>query len=372
MIVHSFLTLIILEIIVIITIAIGVFLLKKIPPKEMYLLVLCLIFEFLTYFFYSINFYFSTATKIDSGTIIYSRIAYFLSQLAILAITYAFMLIDFKYSYINIFELVLFSWIGIFNASYNALTVQSHLVNGTIQSIYSPIGELLIIIFLSSVIFIWIRRFLQISKIYGKIGDSTKFFRSLFLFIVIGLFFMFIYVVSAIVYHYEGDTTFITSGFFTIVGTIALYKNNAFLFITDIKLDSILIIEKNSAIILYSKFFDENETTKNGDPDYISSVISAINISFSNTIKSQKELAEMNFSDKTVLIYSGEVVSSIVIVSSGNLIAKSISQFIVKRFENIFGQEILKKVKDNSFLGRKKDYSSFDNEITYVRKFLPL
>ena len=372
MILQSVLTLVILELIALIAIGTGLTLLRKIPPKEIYLLVLCLVLELFSYFGYTINFYFSNDNYIDKGSVIFSRIGYFLAQCAIMVITYALILIDFKYSYIDIFELLVFSSLGMFNATFNSLTVQSELRQGTIQSIYSPLGELFIIIFLSSVIFIWVRRFVQISKIYGRIGDATKIFRSLLLFIVVGTVCMTIYIFTAVVYHYEGDNTFILSGFFTIIGTIALYRNNAFLFITDIELDSIFIVEKKSAILLYSKFFKENEPDKNDDPDFISSVISAINISFSTTIKSRKELTEMNFSDKTVLIYSGNVVSSIVIVSSANLIVKSVSKYIVHKFESSYGEIIVQKQNQNSLIGRKKDYIEFDNEINYVRKFLPL
>ncbi len=249
MIFQSFLILIVLEIISAMAIGTGFYLQRKIPPKEMVLLVLCLIFEFFSYLFYSINVYFSKPSDINSQTLIFSKIGYFLAQCAIMVITYAFILIDFKYTYFDIFEILAFSWLGMFCATYNSLTVQSVYSSGSIQSIYSPLGELSIIIFLSSVIFIWAKRFYQISKIYGKLGDATKIFSSLFIFIIVGSFFMSIYVISALFYHYEGDNTFIMSGFFTIIGTVALYRNNAFLFITDIELDSILIIEKKSAIL---------------------------------------------------------------------------------------------------------------------------
>lgn len=371
MIFQSLLTLSILEIITLFTIGAGIDLIRKIPPKEIYLLVFSLILEFFTFFSYSINVYFSNSYEIDSGTMIFSRLGYFLSQCTIMVITYAFLLIDFKYTYTDIFEILLFSWLGVFNATYNSLTVQSVIRNGSIQSIYSPLGEISIIIFLSSVVFIWTRRFYQISKIYGKLGDATKIFRSLFIFIIVGIFFMSIYIISAVFYHYEGDTTFIMSGFFTIIGTVALYRNNAFLFITDIEFDSVLIIEKKSAILLYSKFFNKTEYQED-DPDFISSIISAINISFSNTIKSRKELAEMNFSDKTILIYSGDFVSSICIVSSANLIVKSISKTLVKKFEKSYGESIHQKILRNDFFGRRKEYQDFDSEIVYIRKFLPL
>ncbi len=80
----------------------------------------------------------------------------------------------------------------------------------------------------------------------------------------------------------------------------------------------------------------------------------------------------MNFSDKTILIYSGNYVSSIVIVSSANLIVKSISKFIVKRFAKSFGYLISQKLDKKALIGRRKDYQKFDEEVAYIRKFLPL
>ena len=372
MIIQSFLTLFVLQIICLVSIGIGITLIKKIPAKEMYLLVLCLIFEFLSFLFYSINYFYSSSNKIDIESLIYSRIGYFMAQCTILVITYAFMLIDFKNRYLDFFEIISFSWIGMLSATYNALTFKSVYSHGSIQSIYTPEGELFIIIFLSSVIFTWVRRFINISKIYNKQGDSAIIFRSLLAFIVIGIVFMLIYIILVTVLHYEGNLTFIMSGLFTIVGVIALVKNNAFLFITDIKLDSINIIDKKSSIILYSKSFNSFESNETEDPDFLGSIISAINISMSNTIKSRKELAEMNFSDKTVLIYSGNIVSSIVIVSSANLIVKSISQFLGNKFEKMYGKLIQQKIDQNVLYSRRKDYLEFDNEVEYVRKFLPL
>ena len=372
MILQSFLTLIILQIICLVSIGIGITLIKKIPPKEMYLLVFCLIFEFLSYFFYSINYYFSNTNNIDSRSLIYSRIGYFMAQCAIMVITYALMLIDFKNRYLDFFEMLSFSWIGMLSTTYNSLTFDSVYLHGSVQSIYTPLGELFIIIFLSSVIFIWVRRFVNISKIYNKQDESTIIFRTLLVFILIGIVFMSIYIILVVVFHYEGNITFIMSGLFTVVGTFALVKNNAFLFITDIKLDSINIIDKNSSIILYSKSFSSMDNAETEDPDFLGSIISAINISMTNTIKSRKELQEMNFSDKTVLIYSGTTVSSIVIVSSANLIVKSISQFLGEKFEKLFGEHIQQKIDQNILYSRRKDYQEFDKEVEYVRKFLPL
>lgn len=372
MILQSFITLIILEVICLVACGIGTSLIKKIPPKEMYLLLLCLIFEFLSYFSYSINYLFSSGNTIDAGTIVYSRIGYFFAQCAILAITYAFMLIDFKNRYLDIFEIIVFSILGTFSATYNSLTVKAKFINGSIQSIYAPFGQLCIILFLLYVIFIWVRRFYHISKIYTEQGKRAMIFQSLLVFIVIGIIFMSIYVILVVFYHYEGNLTFIMSGLFTIVGSVAILKNNAFLFITDIQLDSISIIDKKTSLILYSKSFKNNESELTDDPDFLGSIISAINISMSNTIKSRKELAEMNFSDKTVLIYSGFTVNSLVIVSSANLIVKSISQFLGKRFENQFGETLLKRIDQNVLYSRRKDYEDFDEEVDYVRKFLPL
>ncbi len=372
MIIQSLITLIILQIITLIAIIIGIKLTKVIPPKEMYLLVLCLLLEFLSFFLYSFTYLYSNNNDINSSSIIYSRIGYFISQCAIMVITYALLLIDFKNSYLDFFEILSFSWIGMFNATYNAMTFDSVFSHGSIQSIYTPFGQIFIIIFLLSVIVIWVRRFLNIIKIYGKQGKGENIFRSLLTFIIIGIIFMSTYVILVVVYKYEGNLTFIMSGLFTIVGTVALVKNHAFLFVTDIKLDSINIIDKKSSLILYSKAFEPNNIDDSEDPDFLGSIITAINVSMSNTIKSHRELAEMNFSDKTVLIYSGNIVNSIVIVSSANLIVKSLSPFIAKRFEKMFGDFIQQKIDKNIFYSRKKDFLAFDKEVEYIRKFLPI
>ena len=372
MIEQSVLTLLIVQIISFLSIIVLTRLIFKIPANEMLLLLLCLIFEFLGYFFYSINYFYSTPTKIDQDTFIFSQLGYFFSIISIMSVTYAIILIDFKTSYQNILELLLFSWLGGATSVYNSITTKTSIINGSVETSYKPIGEILIICFFGFVLYIWVKRFLQIAKIYRIQQTFTNVLKQLSLFILLGSSLIIIYVALILVYQIKGDYSFIAGGILTIVGIGILARNNAFLFITDVQLDSIIIIEKKSGIKLYSKIFRKNIVSTEDDSDFIGSIISAINTTLSDTIKSHKDLTEMRFSNKNVLIYSGDHVRSILIVSSSNLIAKNISKHIVKKFEKLFGKAIQSNISNNTFISRKTDYVGFENEIMYIRQFIPL
>ena len=353
-------------------ILVGLPLLKKVPPREIAFAILCLTFELVAYLSYMVNYIFSSETSIDEQTVIFERIGYFFSIMAIMMITYVVIFVDFKYHYLDIIELVLFSWIGGVNATYNAITFKIELSNGIINSTYTSLGIIFVVFFFIIVVFVWLRRIIRIARIYRQQNKVQNLYRSLIVFIIVGLTFVTIYVSSVALYNYEGDNTFLMGGFFTLIGSIALYRNNAFLFITDVELDSIIIIEKKTGLRLYSKNFKIDTNDNDYDSDFIGSVISAINISFSNTIKSSKDLTELTFVDKTVLIYSGSTVRSIMIVSSTNLIAKGVSKYLANRFEKMFSDTITKDLLEEKFIGVEDDYWLFDSVVNYVRTFLPL
>ena len=372
MIVQSLITLFIVQLITLIAISIVIKLLFRIPPNEMILILFCLISEFFGYLFYSVNYYYSTSSSVDQNTIIFARIGYFFSIVSIMLVTYAIIFIDFKANYQNIIELLIFSWVSGANAVFNAVTFEIKLDQGSLHSIYNPLGVILVISFFSLVMYIWIKRFLRIAKIYRLQNTFTNALRSLSLFIIIGTTLVLLYMFFVVIYEVHGDYSFVAGGFVTIVGMGILVRNNAFLFITDIQFDSLLIVEKISGIRLYSKIFEPNIIANEDDSDFLGSIISAINITFSDTIHSNKDLTEMSFSNKTVLIYTGEYVRSILILSSSNLIAKAVSKHVVKNFEKLFGEHIESNVNNNMFVSRKNDYLAFEKEVDYIRQFIPL
>lgn len=371
MIAQSLLLLFLVATITLIAIIISQFLYRKIPPKEMGLIVLCLISEFFSFIFYSVNNVYSTPTNIHTDSLVFSGIGYFLAILAILLLTYSIILIDFKYTYRDIFRLILLTFIGGINSIYNAVRFSAKLYNGAVEIEYDSLGTLFIILFFSIVLTIWVRRIRQISKIYKLQNQYDDLIKSLSYFVIIAGIFIAIYI-SLIIFDYTGDFGFIMSGMITTIGIVTLLRNNAFLFITDVHLESIIIVEKQSGIRLYSRSFGNNSNDLADDSDFIGSVVSAINISLSSTIRSQKDLTELSFADKTVLIYTGAYVRSILIVSSTNLIGKSISEYLVKRFEKSFGELIKDSLFENGNLGRQKNYAKFNSVVEYVRTFLPL
>lgn len=371
---QSFVTLVIMEFIALGAFVIAVYLKSKIPAQEFNLIILCLIFEFLGLFSYSVTYYYSTSTHINDSSTYFSGLGYFLSITSIMLVTFAIILIDFRGSNSQILELIFYSWIGGVNAVYNGITFHLKLNNGYLQSIYSPLGILFILVFYVFSIYIWVKRFIQIIRVYRVQESGIKALKELLIFIILGSGLIIFYIIVTIFLGIQGDFSFISSGIVTLIGTGLLVKNNAFVFVTDINLDSIIIIEKGSGIRLYSKTFtnDLPNEFQLDNSDFISSIISSINISFSDTIHSHKDLKEMTFANKTIIIYTGDVVRSILIVSSSNLISKGISKYLVKRFEKDYGEFIKEKLSQNEFVSKTTDYREFNGIVTYVRQFLPL
>ena len=374
MITQSFYTLVFVTLISFIALIMVSRLTYRIPTREILFIMLALLSEFLGYIFYAINYYYSTPTQIDTKTHIFHQFGYFFAVTAIMFVTLALMLIDFKFTYNDILELLIFCWISGANAAYNTLTLNTVIYDHTLDDVYTPLGVLLILIFFMMVIYIWVKRFLKIYRIYNSSQSLTNPLREFSLFIVIGSLLIVIYMFLVINLSIHGDYSFIAGGVFTIIGVGILVKNNAFVFITDIQVDSLIVIDKNSGIRLYSRIFAEkgNSEVSKDETDFIGSIISAINTSFSDTINSHKDLTEMNFSNKRVLISTGEYVRSILILSSSNLIAKEISNFVVKRFEKLFGKKLEKNNKDRSFVIKNSDYKTFDGEVEIIRRYLPL
>ena len=374
---QSFLTLLIIESITLVAIVISIFLRNKIPVREFNLVIYCLLSEFFGYISYSVTYFLSTTSHIDDFSSDFSGLGYFLSITSIMFVTYALMFIDFRGSDQQILELIFLTWIGGVTAVYNGVTFHAELSEGSIQIIYNPLGILFVGVFFGLVIYFWVKRFRQISKIYRLQNAGKNVSKELSVFILLGCLLIIIYIIFVIFLNLHGDYSFIAGGILTIIGIAFLITNNAFLFVTDIKLDSIIIIEKQSGLRLFSKEFnnDLNDMTDEeglDTSDFISSVISTINVSLSKTIRSHKDLTEMAFSNKTVIIYSGEVVRSILIVSDSNVITKGISRYIVKKFEKKFGKTIEEKFNNGVFISRISDYIDFEKEISYIREFIPL
>ena len=330
-----------------------------------------MLFELIGYISYSVTYYYSTPTHIDDFSSNFTGLGYFFSMTAILFVTYVIFFSGYQGTNFQLAELMFLTWIAGINAVYNGITFDNSLVNGLILTRYDPLGTLFIFIFYIFVMYIWVKRFLQLIKVHNLKESSKRSTAELFIFIVIASIVVLLYLLIVVLFDLIPDYSFFSSGIVTLFGIGLLVRNAAFLFTTDVNLDSIILIEKISGVRLYSKTFSGVDNGSDNS-DFISSVISTINVSFSDTIRSHRDLREMNFSNKTVLIYSGDIVRSIVIVSSSNLITKGVSRYLVKKFEKQFGEYIKEKLDKNEFVSKTHDYREFDKEILYVRKFIPL
>jgi hypothetical protein len=253
-------------------------------------------------------------------------------------------------------------------AIYNAITFEVTVTGEFVDTIYDPVGTILIFLFYVVLIFFLSKRVKEIITILGK--DYKSPFTSLptLLFILIwALTLIMVYVYAQFLggnlipqYIYN----VLTALLFLYV-SIAMSKDRAFFFVTPTSLDAVIVMEQKTGTALFSKSFKEDLMAE----ELLSNVFSLLDISLQEALRSSTKLQEIRFGDKSVIIDSGEWVSSVLIVSEGNFVTKSITKFLTKKFEEMF-ENPKKEHKDQVI--NVSDYISFEIPVNTTRPFIPL
>ena len=147
---------------------------------------------------------------------------------------------------------------------------------------------------------------------------------------------------------------------------ITFAKDKGFLYITPARLEAIIIADKQSGIPLFSKNFHEETPAE----DLLSSLFNALNYSLQETIHSTTDIEHIGFGDKSVLIASGNRVSSLMIVSEINLVTQSISKYLTKTFEQNY-KDLIQMEKEMP-VHQSDLFKEFSVVVDRIRQYIPL
>ena len=144
----------------------------------------------------------------------------------------------------------------------------------------------------------------------------------------------------------------------------AIYRDESFLFLTASKLEGILISENRNGLVVYSKNYSL-ETD-----DLFVNLLNAVNISLKTNIQSKKNIEQIIFGDKIILSVYGELVTTFLIVTQSNLVIQSIARYVTVKFEKKYRVPLIQFGKTG--IVTPKSVQNFDDEIDYIRAFIPL
>ena len=144
----------------------------------------------------------------------------------------------------------------------------------------------------------------------------------------------------------------------------AIYNDETFLFITPSKLEGIMISD-NNGLLVYSKNFMKSETN-----DLFTNILNAFDISMKSNLQSQKNLEQIIYGDKIILSFNGELVTTFMIVTQNNLIIQSIAKYVNNKFEKKYRTNLL--AFKNSGIVEPQTVANFDDEVNYIKNFIPL
>ena len=146
----------------------------------------------------------------------------------------------------------------------------------------------------------------------------------------------------------------------------AFAKDPAFYFLTPTTLESIIIYDQETSLVLYHRNFSQNLPSEG----LIGSIFSALNISLKSVLKHPQDLKSVSFGDKEVIMSSGKFVTSLFLVNRKSLVAIYLSRYVAKTFEKHFILQ-LKLIRRNGFV-QKEMFRAFDKVVSKVRQYLPL
>ncbi len=270
---------------------------------------------------------------------------------------------DFKEDILFYVKTIGITIIYTFAATYNALTVKIIPTSNTFTVIYHPIGLFGLFISLSILLIISRRRIRKIKAILAE--ETPEPFRTLpfqtsFFFLLIAQFGSIAVTRLFPSLGLPALTWFLPSILTILFLGVSLYKHPFYLFVTDIKLDAILIVEKKTGLAIYS----ESKLLLKARPveDVLASISKGLNLSLKKFLDAKKPLEKIVLGDKTVLLCEGKFITTLLIISRDNIFVRDICSYLTKAFESAFADEL----RTNQTLVLEK-FISF-SEITEVIK----
>lgn len=204
---------------------------------------------------------------------------------------------------------------------------------------FNPLGLLSLLISLVILVSVLIYRYQEIGKLMGS--SETKIFpfknqyrsRNIFYFLIVAV--IAVYAIGKTVpfipnYLYAGVIEIAV-----IYLIYALKKDSAFYFISDSKLEGVVILNSSSGKVQYYKNYQNVDVL-------LTSVVTAFNISIKQLVSSSTDIQQIILQDKSILLSKGKFTTTILLVTKKTIISDLITNFLAKRFEKEF-KDILEK-----------------------------
>ncbi len=147
---------------------------------------------------------------------------------------------------------------------------------------------------------------------------------------------------------------------------IIIVQDPTFFFLTNVKLEAILIVSEESGLVLHSTSFNPAIEAE----EILAGILTALNLSLKSSGASKTTISNVTFGDKTLVVASRSRFLTLMIVSERNIIIDSISEYLATSFEKRFSEE-LKSLQQQSFTSTEL-FQSFDDVIASVRLLIPL
>jgi len=343
----------------------------KSPILEGKLLLMAAIFTLFAILMATISMSLSSISTVSKSSLTFTRIGWLFVGPFYILITLAFLLPNFKTSYWHIFQLIIIVSTNIILSShlfYNVKLILLH--NGVIRVVFTLIDTILFTI--STLLLLWylIRRFQEVIRIQKNHKEfiSMKAMISIILFaittlLVITMTFRFDGIQNPLETNLPGYSFFIPFSFVFLIAGYHFYKDTSYPFVIPVKIYGVIFADHESGLTLLTKDYHSDIDSIN----LLGNLMTALNLSLQDTIKSNKKIEDIIFGDKVIHITSGKYISCIVIVSKNSLITKSITQYLCTKFESLFW-ETLKNLKTKPTDTRK--FNQFEREFVNIKKYL--
>lgn len=275
--------------------------------------------------------------------------------------SYSILFIDFKPNHSFLYTMTILTATSFTSGIYNSVTLRAFVLNNTVEFNYTTLGSILIVLFYMVNAYIWISRIKEIFK-FGEVPF-------LFPFGFFCILTVLTYLLNIFLIKLGSNFTDVLASILMLVFSIAIFIDDTFPFLTNLRLDAVIIYENATSVKLYSKLY--NKVFNEDESQLIGSLFSTLDKAVGQTIKSTKRLNQLFFDDKVVLISPGNYITSILLVSNNNFVSKAISVQITNSFEKKFHQTLKKHFLEKIFSYRTNDFNNFDQEMNYYKKYFP-
>ena len=304
--------------------------------------------------FFEMNF-----TQTQAITIL--RVAHFCALIFVLSFTILTYIPSIKVSLKPLAVLIFSTMFCTATYIVDAFTIMYKITGDKFSISYALPGQFFLILSLTIFIYVLSIRYHEIQLYLKSTSKELKPFtntkaRSRFYILIV------LIILTFILGRYIDIPTYTWAGLSSIGVLYLVYafkKNPAFYFISNARLEAVIVLNSLSGKVQYYKNFQEVDML-------ITGVMTAFNISLKSLISSQTDIQQVFFEDKALLLKKGSYTTTIVFVSQKSVITDSITNFLSKEFETQFYQILsshLYGVDDLSI------FSSFNGKIDLIKNF---